>query len=84
MWVRIGTGLGTFGALIVLGAYFFNQYGWLSSEHWLFPGANLIGAAFILFSLVTAPNIPSILLEAAWFLISLFGLIKALAGSNPT
>jgi hypothetical protein len=78
MWSRIGTVFGTAGALLVLTAYFANQYGWLASDHWLFPGANLIGAALILFSLAIAPNIPSILLESAWLLISIFGLIKAL------
>jgi hypothetical protein len=84
MWSRIGTALGTVGALIVLGAYFFNQYGLLSSGHWLFPGSNLIGAALILFSLFIEPNIPSILLESAWFLISLFGLAKAFFLADPT
>jgi hypothetical protein len=78
MWSRIGTVLGSAGALIVLFAYFANQYGWLASEHWLFPGSNLIGAALILFSLVIAPNIPSIVLESAWLLISIYGLIRAL------
>jgi hypothetical protein len=78
MWSRVGTVLGTAGALFVLAAYFANQYGALPSEYWLFPGANLVGAALILFSLSIAPNIPSILLETAWLLISLFGLIKAL------
>lgn len=78
MWSRIGTTFGTVGALMVLAAYFFNQSGLLSSEHWLFPGTNLLGAALILFSLAIAPNIPSILLESAWLLISVFGLVKAL------
>ena len=78
MWSRVGTVLGTAGALFVLAAYFANQYGWLASDHWLFPGANLIGAALILFSLAIAPNIPSILLESAWLLISIYGLVRAL------
>ena len=78
MWSRIGTVFGSAGALLVLFAYFSNQYGWLASDHWLFPGSNLAGAALILFSLAIAPNIPSILLESAWLLISVYGLIKAL------
>jgi hypothetical protein len=37
MWSRVGTVLGTAGALFVLAAYFANQYGALPSEYWLFP-----------------------------------------------
>ncbi len=47
---------GFVGVAIVVSAYFANQQGWLKSEDWRFPGANLIGSLLILASLWTAWN----------------------------
>ena len=37
---------------------------------------NLVGAGLILFSLAYAPNLSAIVMEAAWALIALIGLIR--------
>ena len=50
---------GFVGVAIVVSAYFANQQGWLKSEDWRFPGANLIGSLLILASLWTAWNPPA-------------------------
>jgi len=69
---------GFVGVAIVLAAYFSNQQGWLSSEDWRFPAANLVGALLILASLIVEWNFPSVVIEVAWALISIYGLIRHL------
>ena len=41
-------------------------------------GMNLIGAVLILASLTHDPNISAIVMEGAWALVALFGLVRAL------
>jgi hypothetical protein len=67
---------GFVGAAAVIAAYFANQQGWLPSEDWRFPLANLVGASLILVSLYTAWNFPSAVIEGFWIAISLYGLAK--------
>ena len=68
---------GFIGAAIFVGAYFANQQRWLSSEDWRYPLANLIGALLILVSLVYEWNLPSVVIEAFWAAISVYGIAKA-------
>ena len=67
---------GFIGTVIVLATYFANQQGWLSSEDWRFPLANLVGACLISVSFYTGWNLPSAVIEACWIAISLYGLVK--------
>lgn len=67
---------GFMGAALVVVAYFANQQGWLASDDWRFPAANLIGALLILVSLYTEWNFPSAVIEGFWALISLYGLLR--------
>src|SRR4051812_37153218 len=78
MAVDAYTVVGFIGVAIVLVAYFSNQQGWLSSEDWRFPAANLVGAVLILASLVVEWNFPSAVIEVAWILISVYGLVRQL------
>lgn len=67
---------GIAGAALVVIAYFANQQGWLRSDDWRFPTANLIGSALILASLHTEWNLPAAVIEGFWAAISIYGLAK--------
>jgi len=69
---------GMAGAVLIVGAYFANQQGWLPSHDWRFPLANLLGALLILASFTVAWNLPAAIIEIFWAAISLYGLARAL------
>ena len=71
--------IGFAGAAMLMAVYFANQQRWLSSEDWRYPAANLAGSVLILFSLLFTWNLPSVLIEVFWALISIWGLMKARA-----
>ena len=52
--------------------------GWLAPEGWRFPAVNLLGASLVLTSLIVAWNLPSVILECFWGVISLYGLGRAI------
>jgi len=68
--------IGLVGAAIFVVAYFANQARWLSSEDWRYPAANLAGALLILVSLFVEWNLPSVVIEAFWAAISVYGLVN--------
>ncbi|MGH7122708.1 MAG: CBU_0592 family membrane protein [Acetobacteraceae bacterium] len=67
---------GIIGAAIVIVAYFANQQGWLRSEDWRFPSANLVGSCLILVSLRSGWNLPTAVIEGFWAAISLYGMTR--------
>jgi hypothetical protein len=77
MSLSIPTIAGLIGAALVLSAYFANQRGWLASQDWRFPLANLVGAALILVSLSEDWNLPAAVIEAAWAAVSIMGLARS-------
>ncbi len=72
------TVVGFVGVALIVVTYFSNQQGWLSSEDWRFPAGNLVGSLLILISLYTEWNLPSVVIEAIWATISLYGLARRL------
>lgn len=70
---------GLAGAVIIMAAYFANQQRWLPSDDWRFPAANLVGASLILVSLWFDWNLPSFVIELAWALVSILGVVRAAA-----
>jgi hypothetical protein len=62
----------------VIAVYFATQQRWLSAEDWRFPFANLLGAGFILVSLMADWNLAAFVVEVFWVLISLYGLAQSL------
>lgn len=76
MTSQMFTILGLIGSLLVVTAYFLNQTGRLASTDWRFPAANLAGAVAILVSLLDAWNLPSVVIEVFWCIISLYGLAR--------
>jgi hypothetical protein len=69
---------GFIGVALIVVAYFANQQGWLRSDNWRFPAANLAGSLLILVSLTQAWNLPSVVIEAIWSSISLYGLARCI------
>ena len=69
--------VGNIGIVFILGSYLLLQMEKISARNWQYSAANGFGAALILISLIYAFNLSAFLIEAAWLLISLFGLYKA-------
>jgi hypothetical protein len=70
---------GLVGAVVIMAAYFANQQRWLPSDDWRFPAANLVGSSLILVSLWFDWNLPSFVIELAWALVSILGVVRAAA-----
>jgi Na+-translocating ferredoxin:NAD+ oxidoreductase RnfD subunit len=68
--------IGIVGTALIIVAYFATQQGWLTAEDWQYPLANLLGAILILFSLITAWNLPVAIIESFWAVISAYGLVR--------
>ena len=67
---------GLVGVATIVAAYFANQQGWLASDDWRYPMANLVGSLLILVSLYVAWNLPSAVIEVVWSAISVYGLSR--------
>jgi Na+-translocating ferredoxin:NAD+ oxidoreductase RnfD subunit len=69
--------IGFFGDFLILLAYALLQMKKLKSESTTYSVMNLLGAICILFSLFFAWNLPVVVIEVFWIIISLYGLAKA-------
>jgi len=78
MELDLFTVCGIIGAACFITAYFAALQGLLAPTHWRFPALNLVGASLVLVSLFDAWNLPSVILEAFWGAMSLYGLIRNL------
>lgn len=78
MAIDVYNSAGVVGAILVIAVYFATQQRWLSAEDWRFPFANLVGAGFILVSLMADWNLAAFVMEVFWVLISLYGLAQSL------
>jgi len=72
----LATAVGFVGVALIVAAYFANQQGWLRSDDWRYPLANLIGSLLIMVSLWQAWNFPSAVIEVIWIAISVYGLAR--------
>jgi len=75
---QVSNWIGYLGAAMIVTAYFLNQRGMLPSADWRFPAVNLLGSLLITLSLVFHPNLPSLLIEGFWSLISAYGIVRIL------
>ncbi len=66
--------VGNLGVVLIIGSYFLIQVGRLSATGLAYTLSNLLGAAFILYSLYFEFNMSAFLVEIFWLLISLVGL----------
>ena len=70
------------GAFMVLGAYFALQRGWLAGEDRLFNVLNFLGAGMLTWVAVEDERIGFILLEGAWALLSVPGIVRTRVASD--
>ncbi len=77
------------GALAILGAYAADQLGWVNPSRLSYSVANFVGAGILTFVAVVDEQIGFIILQGAWTLVSLWGIVQNLrgggeAGSRPS
>ncbi len=70
--------LGIIGVAFILAAYLLLQLERMSATGPSYLLANGLGSLLILVSLVNEFNLSAFVVEATWFLISLFGLMRCL------
>ena len=70
--------MGYAGVLMVLVAYTFLQARRMDGNGVWYPLINLVGAILILVSLLYKPNMPAIVMEAAWAVVSVAGIFFAI------
>ena len=71
---------GLFGVLLILSAYAGAQLGRLDPRRAPALVMNLVGAGMIIWSLTFRFNLSAFLMEAAWALVALYGLIRLAVG----
>lgn len=74
--------LGIIGVFLILLAYVLLQVGKMKANWVSYSLLNFVGSGLILISLYIYPNLASQIIEVAWFVISFYGLIKALRRRN--
>ena len=75
-------GAGVFGVLLILIAYAGATSGKLDPKSWPALALNLAGALLILGSLYFDFNLSAVLMEAAWALVAVYGLVQLALGRN--
>lgn len=70
----ITTSIGIVGVITLLIAYVFLQLGKLAGTGFGYSFLNLIGSLMILVSLNVDWNLPAVIIEIAWALVSLLGI----------
>ena len=68
--------IGNIGVVMFLAAYFLLQQGKIAHTSLWYSGLNLGGALLLMFSLWIDWNLSAFMLEAAWALISMWGIYK--------
>ena len=68
--------IGIAGVMLVLICYLLLQIGRMSAESLLYSAVNGLGALLILVSLAYDFNLSAFLMEAAWLLVSLYGVAR--------
>lgn len=69
---------GTIGVALIVLTYVLLQTERLRSEQLAYSVLNGIGAALILVSLWFDPNLPSVVVESFWLVISIYGVVRYL------
>lgn len=69
--------IGTIGVGLILLAYFCNTFGWINGKSKSFFLLNIVGAGLACYASYLINYWPFVILEGTWFLVSIYGLIKA-------
>ena len=70
------------GALAILGAYAANQFGWINPSQLSYTVANFVGAGILTAVAVVDQQVGFVLLQGAWALVSLAGIVSVLRGAR--
>ena len=70
--------IGSLGVAIILMAYFMNTSGILPRDGKAFYVLNIVGAALATYASYLIDYWPFVILEGAWTLVSLYGLMRAM------
>lgn len=68
--------VGMAGALFYLSSYFLLQAGFIGGNSNTYTILNLIAATLVLFSLYTAFNVASLIIQVSWITISIYGMAR--------
>ncbi|MEM7426014.1 MAG: cyclic nucleotide-binding domain-containing protein [Pseudomonadota bacterium] len=69
-------GIGLLGVAFYIGSYAALQTGFIRGHGYTYAILNLLGASCVLVSLINAFNLSSLLIQGAWILISIVGIIR--------
>lgn len=67
--------IGIIGMLFTLSAYLLLQARRLNGNGFVYQLLNAVGSAGIIYSLIYAFNLPAMLMEIAWLVISVYGMV---------
>lgn len=70
--------IGTLGVALILMAYFLNTIRLIPVNEKLFYILNMIGAALAVYASLLINYWPFVILEGAWTLVSIYGLMKTM------
>ena len=70
--------IGTLGVAIILLAYYLNTGSLITKNGKSYYVMNIIGAALACYAAYLLPYWPFVILEGAWTLVSIYGLMKAM------
>jgi hypothetical protein len=71
------------GALAVLAAFAANQFGWIKPSQLSYALANFAGSGILTAVAIIDWQIGFVLLQGAWALVSLVGIVTILRGARP-
>jgi hypothetical protein len=72
------------GALLILGAYAANQFGWTRTTNLVYALANVVGAGVLTVVAIVERQWGFLLLEGVWTLVALIATVGILRGSGES
>lgn len=84
MILALPNAIGIFGVIIVLATFLMVQLGRVNATSAAYQVANMVACSLIGVSLYFDFNLPSAIIQALWFLISGFGLMKNLISKRKS
>ncbi len=73
---ELADAVGLLGVLVYLGSYAVLQLGLINGQSYLYASLNILAASCVLFSLTTAYNTSSMLIQVFWIIISIAGISR--------